>query len=215
VSCVATLEPHPKKKSLIALERDPSLRAQFALDLCAVEDEDLVFIDESGFHTSMTRTRARSPKGERAVGKVPRNRGENPTLLCGLTEQGPLAEWVVSGGVNGEVFETYVQKVLLPELRVGQVVVMDNLGAHRTAKVRALLEKAGVQLVLLPGYSPDYNPIEMMFSKLKAAMRKLGRRTREGVTGALRIALDAVTQGDARGWFQHARSLQHVCRYRC
>ena len=156
----------------------------------------------------MTRTHARCPRGHRAVDTVPRNRGKNLTLLCALTLAGPTAPLVVEGGVNGDVFVTYVREVLVPVLRPGQVVVLDNLGAHLRPKVRELVEATGALLVYLPPYSPDLNPIELMFSKLKAALRALAARTCESVLAALHQALDAVTPSDAQGWFQHVLALQ-------
>lgn len=139
---------------------------------------------------------------------VPRNRGQNLTLLCALTLTGPTAPLVVEGSVNGDVFVTYIRQVLVPVLRPGQVVVLDNLGAHLRPQVRELVEATGALLVYLPPYSPDLNPIEFLFSKLKAAMRALAARTREGVLEALRQALDMVTPSDAQGWFQHVLALQ-------
>lgn len=173
-----------------------------------VNPDDLVYLDESGFHTSMTRGYARSRRGERAYGTVPRNRGTNLTLLCGVTLRGPCAAWVVDGSVNGDVFVTYVEHILAPELRPGQVVVMDNLGAHLRAEVRVLIEARGAELVFLPPYSPDLNPIELMFSKLKAVTRRLGERTKAGVIEAIGVALKAVQPSDCQGWFEHARSPQ-------
>lgn len=169
---------------------------------------DLLYLDESGFQTNMTRTHARCPRGQRAVDTVPRNRGKNLTLLCALTLAGPTAPLVVEGGVNGHVFVTYVRTVLVPVLRPGQVVVLDNLGAHLRPKVRELVEASGALLVYLPPYSPDLNPIEFMFSKLKAALRALAARTREDVLEALRQALDTVTPSDAQGWFRQVLALQ-------
>jgi transposase len=169
---------------------------------------DLLYLDESGFQTNMTRTHARCPRGQRAIDSVPRNRGKNLTLLCALTLAGPTASLVVEGGVDGNVFVTYVREVLVPVLRSGQVVVLDNLGAHLRPKVRELVEATGALLVYLPPYSPDLNPIEFLFSKLKAAMRALAARTREGVLEALRQALDMVTPSDAQSWFQHVLALQ-------
>nr|WP_255638997.1 IS630 family transposase [Deinococcus betulae] len=169
---------------------------------------DLLYLNESGFQTNMTRTHARCPRGQRATDTVPRNRGKILTLLCALTLAGPTAPLVVEGGVNGHVFVTYVREVLVPVLRPGQLVVLDNLGAHLRPEVRELVEAAGALLVYLPPYSPDLNPIESMFSKLKAALRALAARTRDGVLEALRLALDAVTPSDAQGWFQHVLSLQ-------
>ena len=138
------------------------------------------------------------------MGTVPRNRGRNLTLLCAITRQGPCAALVVEGGVNGDVFVTYLREVLAPTLRPGQLVVMDNLGAHHRPEVRTVIEDRGALLVLLPPYSPDLNPTLLMCSKLKAAMRALGERTTDGVLAALRTALDTVTPSDAQGWFHHA-----------
>ena len=126
------------------------------------------------------------------------------TLLCAMTLNGPCAELVVEGSVNGDVFVTSLREVLAATLQLGQVVVMDNLGAHHRPEVRTLIEQRGALLVLLPPYSPDLNPTLMMFSKLKAAMRALGERTKTGVLAALRTTLDTVTPSDAQGWFQHA-----------
>ncbi len=194
-----------EKKTLSASERDETWRHLFAHALLDVNPDDLLYLDESGFHTSMTRSHARSPRGERAYGSVPRNRGRNLTLVCALSLSGPSAEFVVEGGVNGDVFVTYVREVLGPTLRPGMVVVMDHLGAHHRSEVRDLIEQRDAVMVLLPPYSPDLNPIELLFSKLKAAMRALGERTRAGVLAALRSALDTVTAPDVQGWFHHAR----------
>jgi len=169
---------------------------------------DLLYLDESGFQTNMTRTHARCPRGQRAIDVVPRNRGRNLTLLCALTLAGPTAPLVVEGGVNGDVFVAYIRQVLVPVLRPGQVIVLDNLGAHLRPQVRELIESTGALLVYLPPYSPDLNPIEFMFSKLKAALRALAARTQEGVLDALRLALDTVTPSDAQGWFQQVLNLQ-------
>ncbi|WP_102127937.1 IS630 family transposase [Deinococcus planocerae] len=193
---------------MAAAERDEAWRAQFVADLAHVVPSDLLYLDESGFQTNMTRTHARCPRGQRAIDIVPRNRGKNLTLLCALTLAGSTAPLVVEGGVNGSVVITYVREVLVPVLRPGQVVVLDNLGAHLRPKVRELVEATGALLVYLPPYSPDLNPIEFMFSKLKAALRALAARTREGVLDALRHALDAVTLSDAQGWFQQVLNLQ-------
>ncbi|MBZ9749785.1 IS630 family transposase [Deinococcus sp. HMF7604] len=193
---------------MAASERDEAWRAQFVADLAEVLPSDLLYLNESGFQTNMTRTHARCPRGQRATDTVPRNRGKILTLLCALTLAGPTAPLVVEGGVNGHVFVTYVREVLVPVLRPGQLVVLDNLGAHLRPEVRELVEAAGALLVYLPPYSPDLNPIESMFSKLKAALRALAARTRDGVLEALRLALDAVTPSDAQGWFQHVLSLQ-------
>ena len=165
----------------------------------------LVFVDESGFHTSMTRLRARAPRGKRAYGKVPRNRGKNTTLIAAITLQGAMGEsMTVEGATDALAFEAYVEHFLAPSLEKGQVVVIDGLGGHRTQKVRELIQARGADLVFLPSYSPDLNPIEEAFSKIKALVRKEGARVREALVEAIGRALAAVTIEDAAGWFAHA-----------
>jgi transposase len=165
----------------------------------------LVFVDESGFHTSMTRLYARAPRGQRAYGKVPRNRGKNTTLIAAMTLEGAMGEsMAIEGATDAEVFEAYVEHFLAPTLKEGQVVVLDGLGAHRTEKVRELVEGRGADLLFLPSYSPDLNPIEEAFSKIKGMVRKVGARTREALVEAIERALAAVTPEDAAGWFVHA-----------
>jgi transposase len=164
-----------------------------------------VFVDESGFNTSMTRLRARAPKGKRAYGKVPRNRGKNATLIAAITLEGAMGEsMTLEGATDAEAFEAYVEHFLAPSLSKGQVVVLDGLGAHRTEKVREFVEGRGADLVFLPSYSPDLNPIEEAFSKIKALVRKVGARTRETLVEAIGRALAAVTIEDAVAWFAHA-----------
>ena len=165
----------------------------------------LVFVDESGFHTSMTRLRARAPKGKRAYGKVPRNRGKNTTLIAAITLEGGMgAPMTVEGATDSEAFEAYVEHFLAPTLREGQVVVLDGLGAHRPKRIRELVEARGADLVFLPSYSPDLNPIEEAFSKIKHLVRKEGARVREVLLEAIGRALAAITPEDAAGWFAHA-----------
>ncbi len=168
------------------------------------EARRLVFIDESGFQTSMTRLRARAPRGERAYARVPRNRGKNQTLIASITLEGGMGEAIaIEGATDAELFETYVEEFLAPTLRAGQVVVLDGLGAHRTERVRNLIEARGCDLVFLPSYSPDLNPIEEAFSKIKNIVRKAGARTREALDEAISKALAAVTLEDVAGWFSH------------
>jgi transposase len=168
------------------------------------EARRLVFIDESGFQTSMTRLRARAPRGERAYARVPRNRGKNQTLIASITLEGGMGEAIaIEGATDAELFETYVEEFLAPTLRAGQVVVLDGLGAHRTERVRNLIEARGCDLVFLPSYSPDLNPIEEAFSKIKNIVRKAGARTRGALDEAISEALSAVTLEDVAGWFSH------------
>ena len=152
----------------------------------------------------MTRLRARAPRGERAYGKVPRNRGKNQTLIASITLQGGMGQAVsIEGATDAEVFETYVEQFLAPTLKAGQVVVLDGLGAHRSARARELIERRGAELVFLPSYSPDLNPIEEAFSKTKNIVRKAAARTREALDSAIGEALRAVSLEDVAGWFSH------------
>jgi transposase len=162
-----------------------------------------VFVDECGTHTSMTRLRARAPKGERAYGRVPRNRGKNTTLLASMGAEGMGPCLAVEGATTKVVFEAYVERVLAPSLSPGRVVVLDNLGAHKGDRVRELVEERGCKLLFLPPYSPDFSPIEEAFSKVKTLLRKAAARTRGALVEAIGWALDAVTAQDARGWFGH------------
>ncbi len=160
-------------------------------------------MDESGMLTSMDRLRSRAPKGERAYGKVPRNRGKNTTLIASMSLCGMGESMCVEGATDSEVFEIYVEHFLAPKLREGQVVVLDGLGAHRPKRVRELIEQRGADLVFLPSYSPDLNPIEEAFSKIKNILGKVGARSHEALVEAMSGALSEVTPWDAAGWFDH------------
>jgi transposase len=164
----------------------------------------LVFVDECGTHTSMTRRRARAPRGARARGAVPRNRGPVTTLITGLSLGGMSSAMTVEGGTTAAVFAAYLEQVLLPSLRPGQVVVVDNVGAHKPDRMRALVEAAGCRLLFLPAYSPDLSPVEEAFSKIKTLIKAAGARTRAALDAAIAVALAAVTATDAAGWFAHA-----------
>jgi transposase len=168
-----------------------------------IDPERLVFVDECATHTSMTRLYARAPKGERAYGKVPRNRGKNTTLLASMTSEGMGPCLAVEGTTTKAVFEAYVEQVLAPSLRDGQVVIVDNLGAHKGERVRELIEGQGCELMFLPAYSPDFSPIEEAFSKIKALLRKTAARTREALVEAIGGAISAVTPEDVVGFFGH------------
>jgi transposase len=169
-----------------------------------VDPRLFVWVDECGTHTSMTRLRARAPRGERAYGSVPRNRGKNTTLIASMSLQGAMGEaMAVEGSTKAFVFEAYLESFLAPTLQEGQIVVMDNLGAHKTNRVRELIEGRGCEVWFLPAYSPDLNPIEEAFSKVKALLRKAAARTREALVEAMGTALSAVTVRDAAGWFAH------------
>ncbi len=154
-------------------------------------------------HTSMDRLRSRAPKGERAYGKVPTNRGKNTTLIASMSLSGMGEAMCIQGATDAEAFEVYVEHFLAPSLSEGQVVVLDKLGAHRPSRIRELIEDRGAELVFLPSYSPDLNPIEEAFSKIKNILRKLGARTHEALLEAMEEALCKVTPTDAAGWFDH------------
>jgi transposase len=165
--------------------------------------ERLVFVDEMGTNTSLAPLYAWSPKGERAHARVPRNWGANVTLLASMSAEGMGPCLAVEGPTTREVFETYLKRVLAPSLSPGQVVVMDNLSAHKGSRVRELIEERGCKLLYLPPYSPDLNPIEEAFAKLKALLRRAGARTRDALIEAMGKSLDTVTACDARGFFEH------------
>ena len=157
----------------------------------------------SHFHDTALRTGSQRTEGLRR--KVPRNRGKNTTLIASITLEGAMGEsMTVEGATDALAFEAYVEYFLAPTLKDGQVVVLDGLGAHRTEKVRELVERGGADLVFLPSYSPDLNPIEEAFSKIKGIVREVGARTREALVEAIERALAAVTPEDAPGWFAHA-----------
>jgi transposase len=170
-----------------------------------VDPRRLVFVDEMGVHTSLAPLYGHSPKGERVRLQVPRNRGKNTTLLASITLLGGMGEtMVVEGSTNREVFEAYVERVLAPTLEAGQLVIMDNLSAHKPARVRVLIEGRGCELIYLPAYSPDFNPIEEAFAKIKEILRRVGARTKDALVDALGEALSAISAQDARGYFEHA-----------
>ena len=168
-----------------------------------IDAERLVFVDEMGSNTSLFSLYAWAPRGERARCWVPRNRGKNTTLLASMTTEGMGPCVAVVGATTRVVFETYIERLLAPSLSPGQVLVMDNLGAHRGERVRELIQERGCELLYLPPYSPDLNPIEEAFSKVKGLLRRTGVRTREALIEAMGRALEAVSAEDARGFFEH------------
>jgi transposase len=193
-----------KKRSVGASERDEFLRAAWKVTVAeGVGAERFVFVDECGANTSLHRLYAWSRRGERAPYRAPRNWGANVTLLAsmGLEGMGPCL--AVEGPTTKAVFEAYLERVLAPSLCPGQVVVMDNLSSHKGPQVRQFLEARGCELLYLPAYSPDLNPIEEAFAKIKALLRKAGARTREALLEAMGEALDTVTASDVRGFFEH------------
>ena len=199
---------HAKKKSLIAserlTERIAELRRRFIERQTALDTSKLIFIDEAGSNVAMTREHAWAPRGQRVVDDVPRNRGTVTTILGALCITGIVSVMTVEGATDSEVFCAFLEHVLGPKLKPGDVLVLDNVGAHRTADVRRLVEKMGAKVLFLPPYSPDLNPIEECWSKVKSLLRKFGPRTREDLDFALAGACSSVTPGDARGWITHS-----------
>jgi len=173
------------------------------MEVGRTDPECLVFVDEMGTHTSLAPLYAYAPIGERAFFEIPRNRGKNTTLLTSLHQEGMGPSMAVEGATTARVFETYVEHLLAPALRPGQVVVMDNLGAHRPKRVRELIEARGCELIYLPPYSPDLNPIEEALSKVKHLLRKIGARGKEALVEVMGRALEAVSAQDVRGFFVH------------
>jgi transposase len=168
-----------------------------------VDPGRFVFVDECSTNVRMVALRARAPKGERAYGKAPKNWDKNVTLISSMNLEGMGASMSIEGSLDGEAFLPYVEQLLCPTLKQGQIVVMDNLQVHKIKRVRELIEGRGCQLVFLPSYSPDFNPIEEAFSKVKSLLRKARARSFELLVEASGRALSAVTKEDARGFFTH------------
>ena len=163
-----------------------------------------MFIDETGVSTKMARLRGRAPRGERCRSPIPHGHWKTTTLVAALTLCGLVAPMTLDGPMNGAAFLAYVEQMLVPALRPGQIVVMDNLPAHKIAAVRHAIHAAGARLWFLPPYSPDFNPIENVFAKLKAILRKAAPRTVPNLTEAVANALNQVTPGECANCFQAA-----------
>src|SRR5947209_14747109 len=163
----------------------------------------MVFVDETASNTALARMYGRAPKGKRANGKVPRNKGKNMTVIASLSPSGMGESLLLEDAANGEMFTLYLEKILMPSLHPGQIIIMDNASIHEGEKVRQAIEAKGCHLLFLQPYSPDFSPIEEAFSKIKAVLRRVGARTQEALQEALIQALLTVTATDASGWFQH------------
>src|SRR5271165_2216987 len=196
-----------KKKTLRAAERSrPDVqrkRRQFRKKVEQIEPKRLVFVDETGVNTAMTATHAWAPRGERAIGPVPASWG-TVTVIAALGLEGVRAPLAFPGSTDTAAFQTSVEQVLVPELHEGDVIVFDNLKPHLAAGVAKSIEGAGAQVLPLPPYSPDYTPIEEMFSKVKQSVRRAEARTRTRLYDAVGEALRRVTPQDILGWFRHA-----------
>jgi len=160
-------------------------------------------VDETGTNLAMTRRYGWARRGQRVVGQVPRNHGPNVTLIAALDQEGLVGELTITGAMDRLAFDAYVTRILVPALRPGQTVIWDNLSAHKSRTARMWIEAAGCQVVCLPPYSPDFNPIERAFSKLKTFLRQAGARTRADLDQAITAALGTITSQDAAAWFAH------------
>jgi transposase len=176
-------------------------RQEFCAKLAGVDPRRLVFVDESGANTAMTRTHGRAPVGQRVYTNTP-GRWESITMTCGMRLSGVTAPLAFRGATNTDIFESYVEDVLVPELKPGDVVIWDNLKPHKSEEAIEAVEAAGARVEPLPPWSPDLTPIEEMVSKIKGAMRSAAARTTEAVYGAFASALEDVTLDDITGWFR-------------
>jgi transposase len=179
------------------------LREAYLAEVAGIAAERLVVVDESGCTTSMTRTRGRAPRGERVHDAVPGGSWKVTTLIGAVRVGGVAAAVSVEAATDGPLFLAFVRDALVPALRPGDVVVMDNLGAHKVKGVREAIEGAGARLLYLPPYSPDLSPIEPCWSKVKQALRSAAARTAEALGDAVQRAFRTVTQSDLANWFRH------------
>ena len=179
-------------------------RARWKERIAGVAPESLIFLDETGAKTNMTRIYGRARKGERAIGSAPHGHWNTTTLIAAVTVEGAQAPMVVDGATDTEVFQAYVEQVLTPSLKPGMIVVMDNLSAHKSPEIERIIKLAGAEVWPLPPYSPDLNPIEQMWSKVKENLRSAKVRTAEELCSAIGRALNTVTPEDDKGWFKHS-----------
>lgn len=196
-----------KKKSTHASEQDrpdvAEARRQWPAKLAGLDPEELVFLDEMGANTAMQRSHGYAPKGQRVLAKAPLGGWQAVTFVGALTAGGLVAPWALEGAMSGEWFVAYVEQVLVPALRAGMVVVMDNLPCHKVKGVEDAITAAGCRLLYLPPYSPDLNPIENAFSKLKRGLRDWAARTVEGVYDGLRDLLQRFSPAESLNYFRH------------
>jgi transposase len=193
-----------KKKSRTASERVESARRAWRKLTATIEPSRWVWVDEFGSNTGLTRTPARAPRGERAHASVPGNHGPNRSTIASFTLAGLGPGLILDEAITTRGFESYVQHVLAPTLKPGQIVGLDNLRQHKSDRARQLIEARGATIWFLPTYSPDFNPIEEAFSKVKTLLRSAEARTHETLVAAIWAALATVTPADALGYFDHA-----------
>jgi len=196
-----------EKKTLAATERSAAARQDWRRAIADRDPSRFVFLDESSTNVGRTPTYARAPRGQRAHGTAPRNYGQHTTLVAALTPTGPQAPMTLRGAMDSDAFAAYVRAFLLPTLTPGAVVILDNLSVHHPAAIRALFTAAGGHLLFLPPYSPDFNPIELIFSKLKPRVRRLAARNQIALEAAIAEALTAISRHDAGNCFRHCGDL--------
>ena len=203
---VAKIKIRTQKKSLYAAEQESERvqlrRASYQLELEREDLSRLKFLDEAGSNLAMTRLYGRGEKGQRVVEAVPKDTGENISMIASLSFSGIEAPMTINGAVDAIVFNAYVKEVLCPSLQAGDIVIMDNLSVHKTTGIREFIEGCGAKLIYLPPYSPDLNPIEKCWSKIKTYLRRAKARTRAELEKALKEVLLLITQEDAGGWFK-------------
>lgn len=178
-------------------------RGWWQLKMLGIDPRRLVFLDETAANTKMSRRYGRARRGKRVVGHVPHGHWKTVTFLAALRHNGLTAPLVVDGPINGDVFLAYVQQHLAPTLKAGDIVIMDNLAAHKRAGVREAIEAVGAKLVYLPPYSPDFNPIELVFAKLKSLLRSLEKRTIPELENTLGLLIDHFSPGECTNYFKH------------
>ena len=186
-----------------AAERNNYKRGWFRRRARRLSQRRFVFVDESAVNTAMTRRYGRAPRGERAHDSVPRNYGTHTSVIGAMGLRGLVAALTVEGAVDTDCFNAYLERVLGPRLRRGDVVVLDNLTAHRASRIEEVAEARGARVLWLPPYSPDFSPIEQCWSKIKSHLRGAKARTRQELEKALATGLGLVTKSDIRGWFKH------------
>jgi len=208
VAVLRATADHAEKKSAHAAEQQrPDIltrRWEWFEGQLDLDPDRLVFIDETWASTNMARTRGRAPRGERLRAAIPHGHWKTTTFVAGLRNTGMIAPMVLDGPINGLAFQAYVDQVLVPDLRPGDVVVMDNLSSHKRPGIRASIEAAGASLLYLPPYSPDFNPIENAFAKLKAMLRKAAERTIDGLWSAIGKIIDTFNPTECANYFAAA-----------
>src|ERR1700710_1869650 len=204
----STATASASKKSVRAAEQDrpdvATARTAWVDNQPRLDPDQLVFIDETGTSTKMARLRGRAPRGERLVGKIPHGHWKATTFVAGLRSSALTAPCVIDGPMNGAAFLAYVEQILAPGLKQGDIVVLDNLSAHKVPGVRDAIEATGARLLYLPPYSPDFNPIEQLFAKLKALLRKAAERSVESLWNRIACLLDAFRSDECANYFRNS-----------